>query len=255
MGYGKDTFLGQPFAPLKLYKPVLLDLNNIYQFPRSEYDPIEKERFTTVQVIIDIILAITAIYGAAMSTINQLQIRRQMQRTLLVSVKQDVMQLPRIPTDSGGRTVAPVHLFIIQAVNSGLTPVILKDTGMILPGGKFLTQGFVPKLGSKQFPLELVPGADHEVRVDAHEVLKAIKGNGISGEVIVQGYFTTPLKQYKSKKVRLNMELLSNDIKRTEGAWRKLSFLRYPGVFVPDKLPMIGSKSASRRFLGKVAKP
>ncbi len=48
-----------------------------------------------------------------------------------------------------------------------------------------------------------------------------MKGNGISGHVIVQGYFTTPLKQYKSKKVRLNVEQLSSDIKLTEGAWRK----------------------------------
>jgi hypothetical protein len=165
-----------------------------------------------LQLIINVILAIAAVYGAVMSTINQIQIRRQTQRRLLVSMKQDVRQLPRIPDAQGGRTAASVHLFVIQAVNSGLVPVTLKGTGMILPDGNLLTQGFVPKQGSKPFSLELVSGADHEVHMDAYEVLKAIKGNGISGHVIVQGYFTTPLKQYKSKKVHLNVEQLSSDI-------------------------------------------
>ena len=173
-----------------------------------------------MQLIINIILAIAAIYGAAMSTVNQLQIRRQMQRRLSVSVKQAVMDLPRIPDAQGGRSAAPVHLFIIQAVNSGLLPVTLKDAGIIFPDGKFLTKAFSPRR-DKQFPLELLPGNDHEVHVDSYDVLNAIKGNGINGEIVVQGYFTTPLKQYKSKRVRLNVELLAKDIKLTEGAWRK----------------------------------
>jgi hypothetical protein len=181
---------------------------------------IEKRGFTIVQLIINVILAITAIYGAAMSTVNQLQIRRQTQRRLLVSVKQAVMDLPRIPDAHGGRSLASVHLFIIQSVNSGLLPVTLKDAGIIFSNGKFLTKAFSPR-HDKQFALELPPGNDHEVHVDAYEVLKAIKGNGISGHVIVQGYFTTPLKQYKSKKVHLNVEQLSNQVQHTEGAWRK----------------------------------
>lgn len=75
-----------------------------------------------MQLIIEIILAIAAIYGAAMSTINQLQIRRQMQRRLSVSMKQAVVELPRIPDAHGGRSAAPVHVFMLHAVNSGLTP-------------------------------------------------------------------------------------------------------------------------------------
>ena len=181
------------------------------------------ESFTTVQIIFDVILAITALYGAVMSTVSLLQIRRQMQRTLVVSVKQAVMSLPRIPTDSGGRVATLVHVFIIQAVNPGLTPVVLKDVGMRLPNDTFLTQGFVPKQGSKRFPLELAPGDDHEVHIDAYEVLQFIKGCGISGKVIIQSYFTTPLKQYKSKRVCLDTAALSKDIKRVEGAWRKLA--------------------------------
>ena len=173
-----------------------------------------------MQLIINVILAITAICGVVMGAINQIQIRRKTQRRLSVSVKQAVMDLPRIPDAQGGRSLAPVHLFIIQAVNSGLLPVTLKDAGIIFSNGKFLTKAFSPR-HDKPFSLELMPGADHEVQVDAYDVLKAIKGNGISGNVIVQGYFTTPLKQYKSKKVHLNVEQLSSDIKLTEGAWRK----------------------------------
>jgi hypothetical protein len=66
-----------------------------------------------LQVIINIILALTAIYAAAVSTINLLQMRRQMQRRLVVSMKQGKMQLPRIPDDLGGRSAASVHVFII----------------------------------------------------------------------------------------------------------------------------------------------
>src|SRR6266446_3372590 len=177
-------------------------------------------RFIIVQLIIEIILAVVAIYGAALSTINQLQMRQQTQRRLLVSMRQVVAELPRIPDGYGSRSAAPVHVFKIQAVNSGLLPVTLKDAGVIFPDGKFLTKAFSPRL-DKQFPLELVPGDDHEAHVDAYDVLNAIRGNGISGEIVVQGYFTTPLKQYKSKRVRLNVELLAMDIKLTEGAWRK----------------------------------
>jgi len=173
-----------------------------------------------VQFIINIILAIAAIYGAAMSSINQLQIRRQTQCRLSVSVKQAVMDLPRIPDGYGGRAATSVHLFIIQSVNSGLVPVTLKDAGIIFSNGKFLTKAFSPR-HDKQFPLELPPGNDHEVHVDTYDVLNAIKGNGISEEVVVQGCFTTPLKQYKSKKIRLNVEELVNNVELTEGAWRK----------------------------------
>ncbi len=174
-----------------------------------------------MQVIINIILALAAIGGIVLGIINQLQIRRQMQRRLLVRVKQQVIQLPRIPDGQGGFAAASVHVFTIQVVNTGLTPVILKGTGMILPDGKLLPQGFVAERRDKQLPLELAPGADHEVRGDAYPVLKALKQNGNSGKVIVRGYFTTPLKQYKSKRVRLNVELLAKNIKLTEGAWRK----------------------------------
>src|SRR5436305_7450431 len=183
----------------------------------SNFMSFHAESFTMVQIIFDVILAITALYGAVMSTVNQLQIRRQMQRILAVRVKQAVMSLPRIRTESGGRVATPVHVFIIQAVNSGLTPVVLKDVGMRLPNDMFLTQGFVPKQGSKRFPLELAPGDDHEVHIDAYEVLQAIKGCGISGNVIIQSYFTTPLKQYKSKRVCLDTAALSKDIKRVDG--------------------------------------
>src|SRR5258708_283067 len=55
-----------------------------------------------------------------------------MQRRLLVRVKQQVIQLPRIPDGQGGFAAASVHVFTIQVVNTGLTPVILKGTGMIL---------------------------------------------------------------------------------------------------------------------------
>jgi hypothetical protein len=173
-----------------------------------------------VQLSINIILALAAIGGIVLGIINQLQIRRQMQRKLLVSMKQAVMDLPRIPDAQGGRNLAPVHLFIIQAVNSGLLSVPLKGAGVMFPDGKFLTKAFSPTR-DKQFPLELLPGDDHEVHVDAYDVLHAVKGNGIKGEIVVQGYFTTPLKQYKSKKVHLNVEQLSNQVQHTEGAWRK----------------------------------
>ena len=174
-----------------------------------------------MQIILDIVIAITAIYAAAMSTINQLQIRRQMQRILSVTMKQAVMELPRIPDQQGGRTATPVHVFVIHVVNPGLTPVMLKDAGMILPDGKCLTQGFAAIRRDKQFPLELGPGDDHEVHIDAYEVQKALQGNSIAGKAIVRGYITTPLKQYRSRRVRVDMKLLADNIKRTEGAWRK----------------------------------
>ncbi len=173
-----------------------------------------------MQVIINIVLATVAVYGAVLSTINLLQRRRETQQRLSVNMKQTVMELPRIPDGSGHRSAAPVHVFIIQAVNSGLLPVTLKDAGIQFSGGVFLAKAFSPRY-DKQFPLELAPGDDLEVHVDAYGVLKDMKGNGISGDVVVRGCFTTPLKQHKSKKVRLNVELLANNVELTEGSWRK----------------------------------
>jgi hypothetical protein len=57
-----------------------------------------------VQLIINIILALAAIGGIVLGIINQLQIRRQIQRKLLVSMKQAVMDLPRIPDAQGEGT-------------------------------------------------------------------------------------------------------------------------------------------------------
>lgn len=175
----------------------------------------------TVQIIIDIILAITAIYGAVIGTINQLQLRKQMRRTLRVSIQQEVMQLGRIPNGSGGLKNTPVHVFVVKAVNPGLTTNALKDVGIKLPHKKILTQGFEHDRGRTWFPMDLIPGTDFETHIDAYLVLKAMLSSNVHGKVSMRGYFSTALKQYRSKRFRFNVDPLIEDINRTEGAWRK----------------------------------
>jgi hypothetical protein len=173
-----------------------------------------------VQTIIDVVVALTAIYAAAMSTINQLQIRRQMQRKLSVRIKQTIMDLPRIPDRAGGRAGTPVHVFMIQAVNPGLTSVVVKGARLLLPDGTLLDKGIAPKEANRWFPFELAPGDDQVLLVDAYEVLEAMKGSHPSGKVAVQGLIITPLQRFKSNKLRLNAGRLSGEIQRVEGKWR-----------------------------------
>jgi len=165
-----------------------------------------------VQVIITIVLAAVAVYGAVLSTINLLQRHRETQRRLQVNMKLVVEELPRVPDVQGGRSLAPVQVFIIQAVNSGLLRVPLKDAGVMFPDGTFLTKAFSPRR-DKQFPLELAPGDDLKVHVDAYDVLKDMKGNGISGDAAVRGCFITPLKQYKSRKFRMDVKELGLSVR------------------------------------------
>src|SRR5947209_6633968 len=99
------------------------------------------DKYGIVQVVINILLAVLAIYSAIMSTYNQLQIRKQMRRVLLVKVDQAVKQLPRIPDDMGGRKLAPVVVFIINVTNPGLVPVTLKGVGITQSNGKLLAEG------------------------------------------------------------------------------------------------------------------
>src|SRR5437667_4491656 len=144
-----------------------------------------------MQDVINVILALTSICGVVMSAISLLQIRRQMQRVLLLCVKQDVLSLARIPDKQGGRSSTPVHVFIIHIVNGGLLPVTLKSASFVDPAGGSLAQAFSERR-DRQIPLELAPGDDLEVHVDAYDVLKALKQNGVIGRSVLRGCVTTP---------------------------------------------------------------
>jgi hypothetical protein len=155
----------------------------------------------SINFIIAVAGILIAIYGGVLSTINQLQIHRQMRQMLLVKVDPAVKTVQR--TNGSGGIIA---VLTIQVVNSGLRPVVLKEGGLKLPDDQLVK--------SERGGFTLAPGDDYGVHIEANEVLRAIKQENIADKVVVRGYFMTPLRRYESKKISLDIKLLENDVER-----------------------------------------
>jgi len=158
-----------------------------------------------------ILSLLISLAGFALGVVNQLQIRQQMQRTLQVALNQGTAHLPTKQDQYGSLMEAPGLVYLITAINPSQLAVSLKSAGILLPNGMSLTQGAL----LKKFPQELASGADITFVLPAHLVLEALKGLNPADEYHIKAYIGTPLRRYYSKKIRVRVSNLEQQIAAT----------------------------------------
>ena len=136
-----------------------------------------------------IIIALVAIYGAALSTFTFIANRKE--KTQRIKVKLEMGFL------AYGPELSSRH-FILSALNTGSKTIRLNSIGIFLPNN--LKYAIIRPQGDVQFPYDLAEGNKCQVWEKRKNILQSLKENGFSGKVKLVGYYRSALDVvYKSK--------------------------------------------------------
>lgn len=146
----------------------------------------------------DLLIAIAAIYGAILSTINFIVKIIEKKRKIKVTISIVKMY------DQKGYSPSP-DLIQVQAVNYGNKDVNLDCIGFILPNNGQI----IPKIPNSNisFPCRLKSGENCAFWEEAKVFAKKIKDKNFSGDIKIKGFFKDPMnKTYKSKNMKFNID-------------------------------------------------
>jgi len=151
----------------------------------------------TSNLVITIIMAIVALYGAALSTYNAIQQRKEKKPSIKVS-----QGIGMITDAMGGLSDA---MIVLTAANTGHIPVTLASAGLFLPNSQQMI--FPPLALNVRFPYELVPGKSCRIYREATSIVKSIKEQQYNGKIDVVVFFQDEVgNTYKSKKTKLDLD-------------------------------------------------
>jgi hypothetical protein len=137
-----------------------------------------------------IITAIVAVYGAVLSTLNLLNIRKEKKRQLFVKMSYGWLTLPRGLSDPK---------LLIEVANPGYRRVTIQPSYIRLPHGEKLV--FPWPTAEVRFPHELLEGKSCSLWVEEAEVKRSLKEKGYSGKVKLQAeVYDQTGKNYRAKK-------------------------------------------------------
>lgn len=132
-----------------------------------------------------ILTAIIAVYGAVLSTVNSISHWRTKRRHVRVEVKRGYL------VSTAPRHVRGANMIFVQARNTGYRSVVLSAPGFRLPNKR---EAVIPlPIGSVSLPHELKDGNNCTVWADPKELIKAMKGEKLSGKVKLRGFFVDAL--------------------------------------------------------------
>ena len=137
-----------------------------------------------------LVTAIVAVYGAVLSTLNLLNIKKEKRRQLSIKMSKGWLT---IPTGLSG------DMFIIEVANPGYRPVTIGTPYIKLPDKGSLF--FLMPTAEVQFPHELQEGKRCLLWVEEAEVKRSLKGKGYSGKVTLRAEVSDQTgKRYRGKK-------------------------------------------------------
>lgn len=147
----------------------------------------------------DIITALVAIYGAALTSYTIYSKRRENKAQIKVEAQISFLVY-------GGNVSDAVVM--LTAKNPGEKAVLLNTQGFTLPDKK---QIFFPLPNSDvKFPYELQPGRDCKVWTDARKFSQALKNEGYHGKVKLVPYYRDQIGlTHKGKKWTFNIDMWS----------------------------------------------
>jgi len=144
----------------------------------------------------DLITAIVAIYGAALTTYTIYTKRRESKTQIEVESQISFLVFGRGVSDA---------VVMLTAKNPGEKVVLLNTQGFILPDKK---QVFFPlPYSDVKFPYELQSGKDCKVWTDARQFAQTLKREGYYGTVKLAPYYRDQLgRTYKGKNWKFNID-------------------------------------------------
>ena len=145
----------------------------------------------------DIITAVIAVYGAALTTYTIYTKRRENKARVEVESQISLLVFGRNVSDA---------VIMLTAKNPGEKAILLNTQGFLLPNDKQL---FFPLPHSDvTFPYELQPGKDCRVWSDAKKFAQTLKHEGYYGSINLVPYFKDQLgRVYKGKKWKFNLDV------------------------------------------------
>jgi hypothetical protein len=137
-----------------------------------------------------IITALVAVYGAALSTLNLINIQKEKKRQLSVKMSRGWLTFPK--GLSG-------NMLLIEVGNPGYRPVTVQTPYIKLPHEESLV--FPLPTAEVRFPHELQEGKRCLMWVEEAEVKRSLKEKGYSGKVKLRAeVYDQTRKKYRTKK-------------------------------------------------------
>jgi hypothetical protein len=129
-------------------------------------------------LVVTLVTALVALYGAILSTHHLLLAHREKERTIKVSISNGFFTFgPRLSE----------LMILVEAANPGERTVTLHAPTLRLPDGK---QVVLPSGNSSvSFPYELQEGKSCTAWIEAKELAAALRGHGYSGHVKFRAQF------------------------------------------------------------------
>ena len=132
----------------------------------------------------DLITALVAVYGAALSTWTHIARHREKQRRIVVTVSVGFLVFERVGP-------GPTALFI-TASNPGSRTVSLNSPGILLPNQRKLVFPF-GFASDASFPCDLREGKSCQMWISTEELADDLKNQGFSGKIKLRGYYRDAL--------------------------------------------------------------
>ncbi|MEW6226591.1 MAG: hypothetical protein AB1700_00635 [Bacillota bacterium] len=145
----------------------------------------------------EIITAIVAVYGAVLATYTLVVQLRENRFRVNVKISMGFLVSPL-----GGTSDT---MLFLSASNAGQKVVTLSSQGFLLPNKNQLV---IPYPQSNvTFPYELLPGKSCQTWIEAREIARALKLEGIYGEVKLVGFYRDQVdKTYRSKPYKFDVD-------------------------------------------------
>ena len=148
--------------------------------------------------LLDIILAVIALWGAGLATYAAIRKIRKGKPTIRVKISTGFTKVQSGP-------ISEVKYFI-EGVNTGEKVVTLNSYGFIFPNDKRVF--FELQFSDTRFPCELKPGKNCKVSLEAAKLADAAKSEGFEGSIKIRGYFRDVAdKTYLSKPEKFTIAL------------------------------------------------
>jgi hypothetical protein len=150
--------------------------------------------------LIQIIIAIVAIFGLCLSLYNLYIQRKEKNPSIRVTISSSFISTPGI-----GITSPP--LFSTIASNTGLIPVHLSSCGIRLPNNKVLQFIGPDEHTLISLPKTLLPGQSIKISREFKKIAQDFRTEGYSGIIKLNSYYQDEIDNtYNSKKFKFNID-------------------------------------------------
>lgn len=158
---------------------------------------------SSILIVIQVIIGLTALYGAIVSSYNLIMNVKKSSYKIEVRLKRGFVGISS-PFDN--KINFNKNHLLLSAHNIGYRTVTLTSMGFKIPKLKKELAIINPQ-STVTFPFELKKGKDCLVWSDEEYIAKTLKESGLSGSIKIIGVYSDAIHNiYKSKPLKLNVD-------------------------------------------------